>query len=154
MHIAGMAQQYLKQRGAKGFIDTIGEGAGVFSRLREQGFNNAYSCKFSEGAKGLSDITGQYTFANMKAYCYWAMRDWLNPKNKTGAALPPDDRFIEEVTNTRWMFQSSGSIIIEKKDELQKRIKRSPDRADALANTFYPRDYDFVPDEKLLGDFL
>lgn len=154
MHIAGMAQQYLKQRGAKGFIDTIGEGAGVYSRLREQGMNNAYSCKFSENAKGLTDLTGQYTFANMRAYCYWAMRDWLNPKNKTGAALPPDDRFTEEATNTIWKFQSNGSIIIEAKEELQKRIKRSPDRADALANTFYPRDFDFVEDDKLLSDFL
>jgi hypothetical protein len=36
----------------------------------------------------------------------------------------------------------------------KKRIKRSPDYMDALANTFYPRDYSFISDEELLKDFL
>jgi hypothetical protein len=37
-------------------IDTIGEGAGVYSRLEEQGIKRAVSCKFSEGAKGLKGL--------------------------------------------------------------------------------------------------
>lgn len=154
MHIAGMVAQVLKDKGAKAFIDTIGEGAGVYSRLREQGFTGAYSCKYSEGAKDLSDLTGQYTFANMKAYCFWAMRDWLNPKNNTGAALPVCDRFMEEATSIKWKFQSNGSIIIEPKEDLQKRLHRSPDYADALANTFYPRDYDYMSEEDIMRDLL
>lgn len=154
MHIAGMVQNYLRIKGSKAFIDTIGEGAGVYSRLQEQGYNGSYSCKYSENAHGLTDITGVYTFANMKAYCYWAMRDWLNPKNNAGAALPVCDRFMEEATSTKWKFLSNGSIIIEPKEDLQKRIKRSPDAADALANTFYPRDHDFVSDEEFMKDFL
>lgn len=154
MHIAGMVAQYLKQKGSKAYIDTIGEGAGVYSRLKEQRYNGAYSCKFSEGAKGLTDLTGQYTFANMRAYCYWAVRDWLNPKNNTGAALPVCDRFLEEITSIKWKFQSNGSIIIEPKEDVQKRIKRSPDCSDSLANTFYPKDYDYMSDEEILQDFM
>jgi hypothetical protein len=39
---------------------------------------------------------------------------------------------------------SNGKIKIESKDEIKKRIKRSPDRADSLANTFWPvEDYDY-----------
>ena len=70
-------------------IDTIGEGAGVFSRAQELD-NSPYiiSCKYSEGAKArdkdLTDITGQYKFLNMRAYLFWCIRDWLNPKNNTG----------------------------------------------------------------------
>jgi hypothetical protein len=69
------------------------------------------------------------------------VRDWLNPDNKTGAMLPPDDELFQEMTETKWKFRSDGRIQIEDKEELKKRIKRSPDKFDALANTFWP-----VPD--------
>ena len=154
MHVVGMAIPYLKKKGAKAFIDTIGEGAGVYSRLLEEEFTNAFSCKYSEGADGLHDITGEYEFANMRAYLYWALRDWLNPKNGFGAALPLCDQLMEEATETKWKFLSNGKIIIEAKEDIKKRIKRSPDYMDALANTFYPRDYSFISDEELLKDFL
>lgn len=154
MHVAGMALKRLKEANSKAYIDTIGEGAGVYSRLQELGLRNAYSCKYSENARGLTDVTGQYEFANMRAYCYWAVRDWLNPKNNFLPALPPCDRFTEEATETHWKFQSNGSIIIEPKDKIKERIKRSPDYFDALANSFYPRDYDFISEDELLKDFL
>ncbi|MFK1937659.1 hypothetical protein ACIXFQ_14265 [Bacteroides fragilis] len=120
MHVVGMAIPYLKKRGAKAFIDTIGEGAGVYSRLLEEEFTNAFSCKYSEGADGLHDITGEYEFANMRAYLYWALRDWLNPKNGFGAALPPCDQLMEEATETKWKFLSNGKIIIEAKEDIKK----------------------------------
>jgi hypothetical protein len=149
MEISGKIKNILEQntngmRGviAQGFIDTIGEGAGVYSRLLEQKMQ-VYSCKFSEGAqdgkKPLKDMTGQYQFLNMRAYTYWAIRDWLDPKHNTGAMLPPDcDELAEELTETKWKFRSDGKIQIEDKEEIKKRLKRSPDRADALANTFWP----------------
>lgn len=124
-------------------IDTIGEGAGVYSRLCEvDNPRYAVSCKYSEGAKrldrDLTDLTGQYRFMNMRAYLFWCVREWLNPKNDTGAMLPPDTRFDEEASEIRWSFRSDGRIIIEPKDDIKKRLGRSPDRFDALANTFYP----------------
>jgi hypothetical protein len=83
-------------------------------------------------------MTGQYEFLNMRAYLYWAIRDWLDPKNKTEAMLPDDPELLQELTETKWKFRSDGKIQIEEKEEIKKRIKRSPDKADALANTFYP----------------
>ena len=155
MAVAGETRQYLlEDPKAKAFIDTIGEGAGVYSRLLELGCKNAYSCKFSNGVKGLHDITGCYNFANMRAYLFWCVRDWLNPKNGFNPALPPDDELMEELTEPHWQFMSDGRIIIEKKDEIKKRLKRSPDKMDALANTFYPYDYDYGNDAQLLEDFL
>ena len=146
MAVAG--EVHARQRRDPGLIvsiDTIGEGAGVYSRLEELGGSesrNVISCKYSAGAKlrerELTDITGQYRFANLRAYLFWAVRDWLNPKNDTGAMLPPDSILAEEMTEVRWSFRSDGRIIIEKKDEIKSRLGRSPDRFDALANTFYP----------------
>lgn len=150
MHVAGMIEQYVRLWQAKGFIDTIGEGAGVYSRLEELGYENVFSCKFSEGASGLTDITGQYRFANMRAYLFWAVRDWLNPKNGFCPAIPRNDHLLEEATETNWKFQSDGSIIIEPKEEIKKRLKRSPDVFDALANTFYPYDDIGMSDKDIL----
>lgn len=154
MHVAGMTVPYLKQKGVKVFIDTIGEGAGVFSRLQELKYSNAYSCKFSESAKGLHDVTDVYTFSNMRAYLYWAVRDWLNPKNGFNPALPPNDLLMQECTDIHWKFQSSGDIIMESKDEIKKRLGRSPDYFDSLANTFYPRNYEEIQESELFKDFL
>lgn len=154
MNIAGKIANVLNDKNARAFIDTIGEGAGVFSRLQELGYHNAISTKFSEGTRDLHDITGQYTFANMRAYCFWAVRDWLNPKNKFNPALPPNDRFTEEATSIKWSFQSNGSIIIEPKEKIKERLKRSTDNFDALANTFYPKQKNYVDDEELLADFF
>ena len=154
MHVVGMVIHSLEGKKDKAFIDTIGEGAGVYSRLQELNYTNAYSCKYSESAKGLHDITGEYKFANMRAYLYWCIRDWLNPKNGYSPALPPNDKLTEEMTDTHWKFQSDGSILIEPKEKIKERIKRSPDYMDSLANTFYPYGDDYLTDEEIEQDAL
>lgn len=153
MRVAGELTHLLKEPENKAFIDTIGEGAGVYSRLEELEYSNAFSCKFSEGAEGLTDITGVYKFANMRAYLFWSVRDWLNPANGNKACLPPCDQLLEEATEVKWKFQSNGAIIIEPKEDIKKRLKRSPDYFDALANTFYPHDQDSEGLADLTGIF-
>jgi hypothetical protein len=139
MKVAGMIAVNLKLYPENyALIDTIGEGAGVYSRLIELGYKNAISCKFSEGAKGLRDLTGVYEFANMRSYLFWAVRDWLNPFNNTGACLPPHNKLLLEATSIRYSFRSDGKIFIEPKEEIKKRIKSSTDIFDALACSFYP----------------
>lgn len=144
------------------FIDSIGEGAGVYSRMielstekKENEFlkNRVFSAKGSEGGvwndQPLTDKTEQYHFLNMRAYLYWCVRDWLNPDHKTGAMLPEDPELLEELVKTEWKFRSDGKIQIEAKEDIRERIKRSPDKADALALTFYPvKDIDPHPAKK------
>lgn len=158
MRVVGMVVNELhkcKVKTARALIDTIGEGAGVYSRLVEMKVKGAVSCKFSESAKGLSDITGQYKFANMRAYLHWCVRDWLNPKNKTGAMLPPDEDFLEEATSIKWLFQSDGSILIEKKDDIKQRLGRSPDKWDSLCNSFYPvKEFNGLTAQQIEEDFF
>ena len=52
--------------------------------------------------------------------------------------LPPDAEFAEDATEIRWSFRSDGKIVIEPKEDIKKRLGRSTDKMDALANTFYP----------------
>jgi hypothetical protein len=116
-------------------VDSSGEGAGVFSRLLELRVN-AIGVKASESAKGLTDITEQRTFANMRAYLYWALRDALDPALGGELALPPLDELTQDLTEVHWNTRSNGEIIIEEKDKIKKRLGRSPDYGDAVANTF------------------
>lgn len=134
MQIAGKIKNELKEPGSMAYVDAIGEGAGVFSRLKELGVKNVISVKFSDSASRLTDITGGRTFANMKAYLYWALRDALDPKFEFNLAIPPNDRLLQEFSGIHWEIKSNGDIIIGSKKELEK----SPDIIDALANTFYP----------------
>lgn len=159
MHIAGMVKKehMVAKYGCQSFIDTIGEGAGVYSRLEEENIKGVHSCKNSESAKGLSDITNQYTFANMRAYLHWCVRDWLDPKNNTGAALPKCDELMAEATAIHWKFQSNGSIIIESKEDIKERLGgKSPDFFDALCNTFYPvaDEETYYSDDDLAQDWV
>ena len=144
MKIAGQIIDHKRRRPATIVsIDTIGEGAGVYAGVKETiNTQDIISCKNSNaaktGEKDLTDITGQHMFVNMGDYLAWAVRDWLDPKNETGAMLPPDDELAEEVSEIRWSFRSDGKIKIEPKEDIQKRLGRSPDKFDSLRNTFYP----------------
>lgn len=172
MRVAGEALAVLKSdKGAVVSIDTIGEGAGVYARIAEEApahgiqSESIVSCKFSERAvmlgRQLNDETGLYTFANMRAYCYWCLREWLDPSKNPTAALPPNSGMLSDCAEIRWFFNSRGDIQIEAKEDIKERLGRSPDTADALANTFHPeavRRYsegkDYEPPTYLVDDIL
>lgn len=140
------------------FIDTVGEGAGVYSRLLELNVKEVHSVKGGAAAKDGSgrpykDITGIYQFKNLRAYLYWAVRDWLNPRNGHNAMLPPGPDY-RGLTELRWNMLSDGSIELESKEDLKKRTGKSPDEEDSLAMTFYPvADIDATLKSKRLKHF-
>lgn len=138
MDIAGRVKNAIKE-GGTAYLDSIGEGAGVHSRLIEMN-QNSVSAKFSESAKGYIDATGERTFANMRAFCYWSLRDALDPKYNQDFMIPPDGDMIEELTAIKTKgLRSDGSILLEPKEKIRESLGRSPDKADALALTFFPR---------------
>lgn len=150
MQIVGrIVNEFNVHHSAIAIIDTIGEGAGVYSRLVELGQETenehldgrAFSCKYSSkpvdnNENPLTDITGEYHFENKRAYLFWAVRDWLNPKNESGAMLPPGNDFSDEAIEIKYFWKSNGKIMIEPKEEIKKRLGRSTDLFDSLANTF------------------
>ncbi len=136
--------------GGKCYVDTIGEGAGVCERAQEIYEDELYEyivknnwgdiqiagVKFSKSGKGKTDKTGFRRFVNERAYCYWAIRDALDPNLNGQLALPPDEDLNFDLTELKWKHRSDGAIIMESKEEFKKRIKRSPDKGDSLAVTF------------------
>ena len=139
MAAAGRIKTTLGERSGRAYVDVIGEGAGVFSRLQETE-TPVVPVKFSEGAKGLSDLTGERRFRNIRAYCYWAIRDALDPQLGGKLAIPPLDELTQDLTAQTYRVGSDGLIILDDKETVIKpRLGRSPDYSDALANTYYPR---------------
>jgi hypothetical protein len=124
----------LTHPGSIAVVDVIGVGDGMVSRLREQqlpvvAFNS------SQRATG-RDRTGELGFLNRRAEAWWKLRELLDPAFGSQLALPDDDELIGDLTAPGSTFTSAGKVQIESKDEIRKRLGRSPDVGDAVAMAF------------------
>lgn len=70
-------------------------------------------------------------YFNKRAEMWIRMRDWI----KNGGCLPNDPQLAEELLAPK-MFFFQGKMRLEDKEQIKLRLGRSPDRADALAQTF------------------
>jgi hypothetical protein len=120
-------------------VDVIGVGAGVVDRLRELG-QNVTPFNASERTD-MRDRTGEFRFLNVRAAAWWNLRDMLDPSAfKSGAAeieLPPDEGLIEDLTVPTYKHLAGGIIRLQEKDEIRKRLGRSPDKGDAVVMAFW-----------------
>ena len=111
------------------FVDcTGGYGDGVINYLRDAGATPTrvnYASKASDDDK----------YANKRTEMYFKMRDWV----RSGGILPNDSELIKELSSPTYTLKN-GKLALEPKERIKERIKRSPDKADALAQTFYMAD--------------
>jgi phage terminase large subunit len=70
-------------------------------------------------------------YKNRRAEMWFALAEWV----KGGGSLPPIPEMVAELTGPTYTF-SGGKLLLEDKDQIKKRIGRSPDLGDALALTF------------------
>lgn len=75
----------------------------------------------------------QYGFYNKRSQALWQFREALDPAQDGGSpiALPDDPILIADLTAPRFEVGSRG-IKVETKEDVVKRIGRSPDRGDAV----------------------
>lgn len=89
-------------------------------------------------AAGVTVIPVQYhapgidpRYKNRRAEGWMEMAEWV----KRGGCLPNDPELIGELTTPTYSF-ANGVFLLEDKDLIKARLGRSPDKADALAETF------------------
>ena len=119
------------------FVDVIGLGAGVVDRLRELGLP-ATGVNVSETASANDE------YFKVRDELWFACRDWLRtgasklpkPKEDSDRRTDPVRILARELTQPKYDFRSGGQRVVEPKSETKKRLKRSPDFADALCLTF------------------
>jgi hypothetical protein len=109
-------------------IDIIGWGSSPYDFLVENDVQTI-------GVNGSSASTartkdGELSFKNMRAQVWWQMREALDPMNPDPIALPNDPALKADLCAPRWKITPVG-IQVESKDEIIKRIGRSPDKGDA-----------------------
>ena len=83
------------------------------------------------GKSWRTDKSGQLHFINKRAESYWLLREALDPASQLDLCLPPDSELKADLCAPRWKPTPTG-ILIEPKEDLAKRIGRSPDKGDAV----------------------
>lgn len=121
---ARLIQKKLGIKSDREFIDdTGGWGSGVISSMKAAGYH-----PYGVQAAGKAPDDRYY---NMRAYMWFKALEWL----KDGGALPRIPELVAELTSPRYTIKN-GKFIIEPKEEIKKRLGRSPDIAEALIQTF------------------
>ncbi len=130
MTTSGRISGLLTQPTDLAVVDVIGLGSGVYDRLREQG--KPVVAFASSNSSQARDRSRELGFVNRRAEAWWRLRELLDPAYGATLALPPDDQLIGDLCAPRWSISSSGKIAIEAKDDVRKRLGRSPDIGDAV----------------------
>ena len=109
-------------------VDEIGIGSGVVDILRRQS-------RLSVIGVNVGEASWDKRFNRRRDEVWFNLQDFL----KAGGSLPPDAKLEGELTGPTYSFTASQKIQVESKDDLKKRLKRSPDRADALCLAVWKR---------------
>lgn len=112
-------------QGATTFVDSVGVGSGVADRLKSLGYPVV---EVNAGAKA-EDPSLYY---NKGAETWTRMRDWL----MAGADIPDDPTLAAQLEGREYGYTPKEQIRLERKEDMKDRGMESPDRADAIANTF------------------
>lgn len=104
-------------------VDVIGVGASVYDHLKHSREVKAIAVNVAA-----SPVDGEH-HAKLRDEVWFQGAAWL----RDGGTIPPDDRELQgELTAARYSFDGKGRYVVESKDEMKKRLKRSPNRADAF----------------------
>ncbi len=127
------ASQVIRYRrdGCPVHLDVVGVGTSPYDYLHD---NGVHVIPINGAAKSIGTTGGGLLkFINLRAETMWQLREALNPENPEDMQimLPDDADLLRDLTAPLWWLTPSG-IKIESKDEIKKRIGRSPDDGDAV----------------------
>jgi len=118
------------------FMDIGGQGAGVFDILKDRGYGEIIRGIYF-GEKAIK--TDRYF--NRRAEMWDKIARWLEETPQP--QLVEDDELFNELISVDKKYDNRGRLMLENKDEIKKKLGRSPDKADALALTFAEPIYDY-----------
>ena len=140
-------------------IDADGLGAGVFDILKRKELP-VIAFHGSSKTDRLDD-TQENGFLNLRAYAWWNLRSLLHPTLGMRVVFPKhDSELVAAITGDlcapKWWIVSGSRIQVEPKDDIRKRLGRSPDIGDALAYCFvdmsvgeYEKDYSVLSGQQV-----
>jgi len=111
-------------------IDAIGVGTSAMDWLVSQGIE-VEGITGNEKGPG-RDQSGKFKFKNKRAKLHWEFRESLDPKYNSRVCLPPDGKLLADLCAPRYKVNEGNIIQVESKDDLKKRLGRSPDSGDGV----------------------
>lgn len=126
--------------------DADGVGAGVI------GYADAVQRHMAPGGQVIGFRGGMGTnarFRNARAAWYWTLRRLFENHGRPGGMelCFEDDKLRDQLTDIHYSVTPQGDIRVETKDEMKKRGRKSPDRADSLMYAFaFSADLEVPPD--------
>jgi hypothetical protein len=112
-------------------VDVVGIGAGVADNLRHD--------KKLRDRWTVVDVTASATAIDDEKYVNVRTELWFDTRKflHRGAALPKDVLMQADLTSATYTYDKKQRYELEPKDEMKKRISRSPDRGDAVVLCCY-----------------
>lgn len=108
-------------------IDITGVGGGVYTRLKQLGYDGRVAgINFGAGASDPNK------YQNKRAEMWGDLRDDLKTP---GADIPDDDLLHSHLAAPGYRYDANSRLILEKKEDIKKRVGFSPDGGDAMALT-------------------
>lgn len=136
--LAPLVLQAIKETGATSCkIDSIGIGFGVIGELRNMADRGLHDCHIVavNVAEKASDPD---KYANLRAELWWEVGRGLSERQGWDlSAMDNPDTTVAQLLEPQWSVDAQGRIKVEPKDDVIKRLGRSPDNADALLLAFY-----------------
>jgi hypothetical protein len=113
---------------ALSIVDSVGVGAGVVDNLRD--WRQPVVPFTGSAGTARTDSTGEYGFTNTRSAAYWNLRELLDPARGANLALPDDELLTADLTCPKWSVTTGAKIKVEPKEDVVKRLGRSPDAGD------------------------
>ncbi len=120
---------------ARIFLDAGGVGGGVYDILQSRGYRDIIRAVNFGGKAILED-----RYVNRRAEMWDNARAWLS--QELPVELVSDEELLSDLCSVNKKYDAKGRLQLESKDEVKKRLGRSPDKADAFVLTFAEPVYD------------
>lgn len=138
--VVGLIIAAIRESGATTVkVDSIGIGWGIVGSLREKQQEGIHSADIL-GVNVAEASSEPHRFQNLRSQIWWEVGRKLSEDRAwdlSQLAEDDQDRLVTQLTAPKYSFDSSGRIVVERKDDTRKRLGRSPDNADALLLAFY-----------------
>jgi len=140
---AGVFYDVLKDEPHIGYIniDAAGIGSSPYDSMKVMWPGKVHPVNAAAGSDyEIKTETGDVVLRmkNTRAEYYWRMRVALDPVHGDNLALPPGNEIVADLCAAKYRMLAGGVVQIEEKDEIKKRIGRSPDVGEALMMAHLP----------------
>lgn len=117
-------------------VDSIGVGFGVIGELRNSASRREHSASIV-GVNVANVPLDKKKFVNLRAEMWWNIGREMSASGAWDlSTMDNADDTCAQLLMPRWDLDSKGRIRVELKDDIRKRLGRSPDNADALLLAF------------------